>query len=230
VERGWVTEAGVEMRVKDMPVADQPRERLLASGAVALADRELLALLLGSGSRGVSAVELASRVIQHCGDLGELGRAEAHRLLAVPGVGPAKAARISAAFHLVRRAQTQPERVRVTSSSDLAHAVAPLLHGHARERLVVVVCDAGGSILRRAVVSEGDSDHTPAPIRDIITTVLTSGGAAFGLAHNHPSGSLDPSPSDLAVTAHLHLAAETVGLRLLDHLVVTDTAWRRIDA
>lgn len=216
------------MRVKDMPVTDQPRERLLASGATALADRELLALLLGSGSRDTNAVELASRLIAHCGDLGELSRAEAHRLLAVPGVGPAKAARVAAAFHLVRRAQAEPERTRITCSGDLAAAAAPLLHGHPKERLVVVVCDPRGAVIRRAVVSEGGSDHTPAPVRDIITTVLSSGGAAFGLAHNHPSGSLEPSPADLAVTARLHDAADTVGLHFLDHVIVTDTAWRRI--
>ncbi|GGO06969.1 UPF0758 protein [Microbispora rosea subsp. aerata] len=218
------------MRVKDMPLADQPRERLLASGAAALADRELLALLLGSGSRGVSAVELASQLIAHCGDLGELARSEPHRLLAVPGVGPAKAARVAAAFHLVRRAQAEPERSRITCSADIASAAAPLLHGQPRERLVVIVCDGRGAVLRRTVVTEGGSDHTPAPVRDIVTTVLLSGGAAFGLAHNHPSGSLDPSPADIEVTARLHEAADTVGLRFLDHVIVTDTAWRRIAA
>jgi DNA repair protein RadC len=216
------------MRVKDLPKTDQPRERLLSTGAAALADRELLALLLGSGSKGVSSIELASQVIAHCGDLGALSRAEAHRLLAVPGVGPAKAARVAAAFHLVRRAQSEPDRARISSSADLAALAAPLLHGQPKERLVLVVCDAQGAVLRRTVASEGGSDHTTAPIRDIIVTALTSGGTAFGLAHNHPSGSLDPSPADLDATWRLAEAAETVGLRLLDHLVITDTAWRRI--
>jgi DNA repair protein RadC len=217
------------MRVKDMPPADQPRERLLSSGPSALADRELLALLLGSGSRGVSAVELASQLIAHCGDLGELSRSEAHRLLAVPGVGPAKAARVTAAFHLLRRAQAEPERRRVTCSGDIAAVAAPLLHGCPRERLIAVICDPRGSVIRRAVISEGGSDHTSAPIRDIVTTVLVSGGTAFGLAHNHPGGSLEPSAADLDVTARLHEAADAVGLRFLDHVIVTDTAWRRID-
>lgn len=216
------------MRVKDLPLADRPRERLLTVGAAALADRELLALLLGSGGRGVSAVELASRLIAHCGDLGQLARSDPHRLLAVPGVGPAKAARVAAAFHLVRRARTEPERLRVTSSADIAAAAAPMLHGNSRERLVLVICDPRGSVIRRAVVSEGGSDQTSAPVRDIITTVLTSGGAAFGLAHNHPSGSLEPSSADIEVTIRLHEAADTVGLRFLDHVIVTDTAWRRV--
>ncbi|MEV4897254.1 DNA repair protein RadC [Nonomuraea sp. NPDC055795] len=216
------------MLVNDLPAHERPRERLMASGGAALADRELLAVLLGSGFRGSGAVELAAQVIEHCGDLGELARAEPHRLLAVRGVGPAKAARVAAAFHLVRRAQAGPERARITGSSDLAEVTAPLLRGHTRERLAIVVCDGQGGILRRTVLTEGGADHTPFPVREIITTVLTMGGAAFGVAHNHPAGTLTPSHADLTATTRLAEAADTVGLRLLDHLIITDTAWRRI--
>ncbi|MBF8187710.1 DNA repair protein RadC [Nonomuraea sp. K274] len=216
------------MRVKDLPKRDRPRERLMSSGAGALADRELLAVLLGSGFRGGSALQLAAQVIEHCGDLDGLGRSDPHRLLTVPGVGPAKAARVAAAFHLVRRAEAWPERVRITSTSDLANQCAPLLRGRVRERLVMVVCDARGRVLKRLVLTEGGSDHTVLPIREVVTEVLTSGGAVFGLAHNHPAGSLEPSEADLEATAQLAVAADTVGLRLLDHLIVTDAAWRRI--
>ncbi|SDG15224.1 DNA repair protein RadC [Sinosporangium album] len=216
------------MRVKDMPACDRPRERLFAGGAGALADRELLALLLGSGCRGLSALELASQLIAHCGDLSELARADAHRLRTMPGMGPAKAARLAAAFQLLRRVQAAPEPHRVTSSADLAAVAAPLLRGHRRERLVVVVCDPAGAVIRKTVLTEGGSDHTSSPIREIIALALTSGGALFGIAHNHPSGSLAPSDADLKVTARLREAAETVGLRFLDHLIITDRAWRRI--
>lgn len=216
------------MRVKDLPARERPRERLLSNGPTALADRELLAVLLGSGFRGSSAIDLATQVIAHCGDLSALSRAEAHRLLAVPGVGPAKAARVAAAFHLVRRAQAGPERDRITGSADLAAVAAPLLHGHPRERLVIVVCDPRGAVLRRTTMTEGGTDHTTMPIREVVTTALVAGGAAFGVAHNHPSGSLDPSEADRTATMQLAIAAEAVGLRFLDHLIITDTAWRRI--
>ena len=218
----------LRMRVKDLPIRERPRERLMASGATALADRELLAVLLGSGFRGASAMDLAAQVIEHCGDLDGLARSEPHRLLAVPGVGPAKAARVAAAFHLVRRAQSEPERARINGTADLATVTAPLLRGHSRERLVVVVCDVRGAVLRRTVLTEGGADHTAVPVRDIITAVLTAGGAAFGVAHNHPSGALEPSQADLVATVRLAEAAETVGLRFLDHLIVTDAAWRRV--
>ncbi|MFI6325910.1 RadC family protein [Nonomuraea sp. NPDC050556] len=216
------------MRVKDLPARERPRERLLANGPTALADRELLAVLLGSGFRGSSAIDLAARVIDHCGDLGELGRAEAHRLLAVPGVGPAKAARVAAAFHLVRRAQAGPERQRVSCTADLAEVAGPLLRGHARERLVVIVCDARGAVLRRTTLTEGGADHTALPVREVVATVLVAGGASFGVAHNHPSGSLVASREDLEATVRLREAAEAVDLRFLDHLIVTDGAWCRI--
>ncbi|HEX4811947.1 MAG TPA: DNA repair protein RadC [Nonomuraea sp.] len=216
------------MRLKDLSKHDRPRERLMSRGANALADRELLAVLLGSGFRGSSALDLAAQVIDHCGDLEALCRSDPHRLLTVPGVGPAKAARVAAAVHLVRRAERSPERERITSTSELAGHCAPLLHGHVQERLVMVVCDTGGRVLKRSVVTEGGADHTAMPVRELITEVLTTGGAMFGLAHNHPSGSLEPSAADLEATARLVEAAETVGLRLLDHLIITDTAWRRI--
>ncbi|MCK2219774.1 DNA repair protein RadC [Actinomadura sp. ATCC 31491] len=216
------------MRLKDLSKQDRPRERLMSRGASALADRELLAVLLGSGFRGSSALDLATQVIEHCGDLDGLGRSDPHRLLTVRGVGPAKAARVAAAFHLVRRAGAGPERERITGTADLAGHCAPLLHGHTQERLVLVVCDTGGRVLKRSVVTEGGADHTAMPVREVIIEVLTAGGAMFGLAHNHPSGSLDPSTADLEATARLVEAAETVGLRLLDHLIITDTAWRRI--
>ncbi|MFG1702304.1 RadC family protein [Nonomuraea sp. M3C6] len=216
------------MRVKDLSKSDRPRERLMASGAAALADWELLAVLLGSGFRGSSALDLAAQVIEHCGDLDALSRSDPHRLLAVPGVGPAKAARVTAAFHLVRRADAWPERERITSTSELAESLAPLLRGRRHERLVMVTCDTRGRVLKRSVLTEGGTDHTAMPIREVIREVLTAGGTVFGLAHNHPGGSLEPSPADLEATAQLVEVAETVGLRFLDHLIITEGAWRRI--
>ncbi|MEV0588135.1 DNA repair protein RadC [Nonomuraea sp. NPDC050310] len=216
------------MRVKDLPTGERPRERLLSHGPTALADRELLAVLIGSGFRGTSAVDLAAQVIAHCGDLTSLSRTDPHHLLAVPGIGPAKAARVAAAFTLVRRAAAEPERTRIRSTSDLAAVAAPLLRGHTRERLALVVCDPRGAVLRRTTLTEGASDHTLVPVRELVTTVLRSGGSSFGIAHNHPGGSLTPSPADLTATLRLVTAAETVGLHFLDHLIVTDTGWRRV--
>lgn len=216
------------MRVKDLPAADRPRERMFARGAEALADRELLALLLGSGTQGNDAVELAARLIERHGGLPALARADPHELLTLPGMGPAKAARVIAAFHLARRAAAGPERRRITGSADLAAVAAPLLRGLRRERVVVVVCDTAGAVIRATLLTEGAADRSLIPVRDVLTLVLRVGGTAFGIAHNHPSGNIEPSEPDRVVTDRLAMAAETVGLRFLDHVVLTDTAWCRI--
>lgn len=216
------------MRVKDLPEADRPRERLLRQGPEALSDRELLALVLGAGLPGCDAIELAARLIDQRGGLATLAGADAHALKRLPGVGPARAARVAAAFELARRATRAAPRRTVCGSADLAAVAAPLLRGLRHERVVVVVCDGGGGVLRAAPLTEGAADRSLIPVRDVLHAVLAVGGTRFGVAHNHPGGRLEPSPSDVRVTARLREAAETVGLRFLDHVIVTETAWARV--
>ncbi|QNE77640.1 DNA repair protein [Streptomyces finlayi] len=219
--------------MRDVPARDRPRERLLARGAEALSDRELLALLLGAGVPGQDAVELAGRLIVRHGGLYELSRLPAHELGAgLAGIGPAKTARVPAAFQLGRRAAppSPSSRQRVCGSADLASIAAPLLHGLRHERVVVVVCDGAGTVLRTSVLTEGASDRSLLPVRDVLALVLAAGGASFGVAHNHPTGRADPSEADHRATTRLAAGAAAVGLRFLDHVVVTDGGWRRVQA
>lgn len=221
------------MRIADVPVADRPRERLLNRGAEALSDRELLALLLGSGRDGCDAMELAGQLIARHGGLYELSRVTAHEMAAgLPGIGPAKAARVAAAFQLGQRAVPADagDRLRVRGSGDVAAVAAPLLKGLRHERVVVVVCDSAGAVLRTAVLTEGVADRSLLPVRDVLALVLAAGGTAFGVAHNHPTGRVEPSESDRLATARLAAGAEAVGLRFLDHVVVTDREWRRVES
>ncbi|MFF0478991.1 RadC family protein [Streptomyces sp. NPDC004284] len=217
--------------MRDVPVRDRPRERLLAQGSEALSDRELLALLLGAGVPGQDAVELAGQLIARHGGLHELSRLPAHELATgLAGIGPAKAARVAAAFQLGRRvASPSPSpRPRVHGSADLATIAAPLLRGLRHERVVVVVCDGAGAVLRTTALTEGASDHSLLPVRDVLSLTLASGGASFGVAHNHPTGRLAPSEADRRATTRLAGGAAAVGLRFLDHVVVTDGGWRRV--
>jgi DNA repair protein RadC len=216
------------MRVTDFPETDRPRERLLSSGTEVLADRELLALLIGSGTAGTDAIDLAAQLIERCGGLSRLAHADPHALLRLPGIGPAKAARIAAAFQLARRAERRSAPCRIGGSADLAESAAPLLRGLRMERVVVVACDQAGNVLRTLRLTEGGSDRSLVPIRDVLTAVLTVDGAAFGIAHNHPSGNLEPSEADRQSTLRLLKGAQVVGLRFLGHLIVTDREWRRI--
>jgi DNA repair protein RadC len=216
------------MRVTDLPMDDRPRERLLTRGAEALADRELLALLIGSGTAGTDAIDLAAQVIEVCGGLSRLARADPHTLLRQAGMGPAKAARIAAAFQLARRAENEMVPRWAGSSAGLAAVAAPLLRGLRIERVVVVSCDQAGKVLRTIRLTEGGSDRSLMPVRDVLTAALSAGAASFGVAHNHPSGTLEPSEADRRVTARLREGAEAVGLRFLGHVIVTDRQWRPV--
>lgn len=216
------------MRMRDLPETERPRERLLKVGAANLQDRELLALMFGSGVPGQDAIELGAVLIEYVGDLAALARADPYTLTRVPGVGIAKAVRVAGAFELGRRAARSPARRRISRSTDVAEEAAPYLRGLRHERVVVIVCDNNGGVLRTVSLAEGGSDQSLLPARDVLRTVLSSGGARFAVAHNHPGGSLEPSDADLEVTARLRAAAETVGLRFLDHVIVTETEWSRI--
>ncbi len=213
-----------------MPVGDRPRERLWELGAEALADRELLALLLGSGRQGRDAVALAGELIAAHGGLRGLARADPQELVTLRGVGPAKAVRVAAAFQLARRVAGTGDviRRRITTTADLAAVAAPMLRGLRYERVVVMVCDASGAVLRTTRLTEGATDRSLIPVRDVLALALTSGGASFGVAHNHPTGDPTPSAADRRATARLCEAAAAVGLRFLDHVVVTEDAWRRV--
>jgi DNA repair protein RadC len=216
------------MKVLDLPELDRPRERLLSRGAAALSDRELLALVLGSGLQGCDAIELAALLISESGGLAALATTAPHALRRLPGVGAAKAARVAAAFELARRANRTGERRRIVSSSDVAAVAAPYLRGLRHERVVVVACDTSGALLRVAPLTEGSVDRSLIPARDVLAAVLAVGGTTFAVAHNHPSGSLTPSPQDTESTARLRVAATTVGLHFLDHVILTEATWARI--
>jgi DNA repair protein RadC len=214
------------MLIADLPPAERPRERLSTQGAGSLADRELLALVLGTGgSPGLGAHHLAERMLARFGSMAALARAHPAELAGVAGVGQAKAAAVAAAFELGRRAARSPAARVVTSTADLVPVVAPLLRGRNRERLVLVVCDTANRVTSCEVISEGSAERALVPVREVAVAVLRRDGKAFALAHNHPSGALTPSAADVKATRRVRQASRALGLRFLDHLVVTETGW-----
>jgi DNA repair protein RadC len=217
------------MLIADLPPVERPRERLSTHGPAALADRELLALVLGTGvAPGLGAHHLAERLLARLGSIAALARAHPADLIGVPGVGEAKAAAVAAAFELGRRAERAPTPRVIGSTADLVTVVSPLLRGRARERLALVVCDASNRVTSCEVISEGSAARALVPIREVAVAVLRRDGVAFALAHNHPSGDPTPSAADVEATQRVREAAHALGLRFLDHLVVTDTGWCRV--
>jgi len=217
------------MLLREIPESDRPRERLLAGGVSVLSDRELLAILIGtSGVCGSGAHELADRLIAMFGGLTALARAAPVDLLRLPGIGPAKAATLTAAFELAHRSDAHAARPVLSSSAAVAAAARLSLATRSRERVIVLCCDTKLRLIGTDVVSDGSISSCPLPIRETLAAVLRRDGSAYAVAHNHPSGDPTPSQDDLRATEQLLIAGEQVGLRFLDHVIVAGRTWRSV--
>lgn len=219
---------GVTVPLRSMPIHERPRERMLRLGCAALSDAELVAVLIGGGRVGASAVDVAHELLREHHGLAGLAGARAEELSAHPGVGEAKAARVLAGVALAGRLNTPDDRAVVASSADVAALVVPALAHERTEQLLVVMLDSGHRVRRVERVAHGAVDRTPLPVREVLALVLRHDGRAFALAHNHPGGSAEPSPADLDATASMRRAAEQVGLRMIDHLIVAGSRWTSI--
>jgi DNA repair protein RadC len=212
----------------ELPERERPRERLLSLGPEALSDRELIALVLRNGRRGESALDVAGALLVDFGSLEALASALPEELSRRPGVGPAKAAALVASFRLSRAAHIPPASIVLQTAADVATVAFRELDGVRRERVIVLVCDSANRLRHVVRVSEGAIDRTLLPVREVLNAVLRHDGRAFAVAHNHPSGDVTPSDADLRALTDLSLAASTVGVRLLDHVIVGGGEWRSL--
>ena len=212
-----------------VPRHERPRERLLARGVDALTERELLALVLRNGTYGTSALDLADALLAEYGSVDALATARPEELERRPGVGPAKAAALVAAFNLGKRAGgTYAERPMLRRPEEVARIAMRELRGARRERVLVLVCDGRNRLRQVAAVSEGAVDRSFVPVREVLNAVLRHDGRAFALAHNHPDGDPEPGEADRRATSEVAAAAGIAGLRFLGHVVVAGTEWRAI--
>ena len=210
--------------IAQWPEAERPRERLLGRGAGALADAELLAVLLRSGSRGETAVDLGRRVLALAGPWGVagLGRVAVEDLSGLPGLGPAKAAAVLAALEIGRRvaAARGVSLRRLGDPQEAAQALVPEMAPLDREQFRVVLLDAKHGWLGTETVAVGGLCHVPADPREVFKPAVRRSAAAVILAHNHPSGDPTPSQQDIALTERLVAAGQLLGITVLDHLVI----------
>jgi len=210
------------MAIRDQPRQERPRERLYWNGPEALADAELLALQLGSGTAGRSASDVAREMLATYGSLAEVAAREVTELARVMGVGPAKAARLVAAFELGRRLRARTPGVRVVLSApgDVYAAFGPLMEDLPREVFRVALLDAQNGLLRDRVVSEGTLSASLVHPREVFKPALLEPAASVILLHNHPSGDPTPSREDIRLTRQLVECARLLDLRVHDHLVI----------
>ena len=203
--------------IKDLPELDRPREKLLSKGPMALSDSELLAILIGSGMKGTNALALATKIL-HKVDL-RSDKLDVAALEEIPGVGPAKASRIAAAFELVRR-HLQREGERVREAKDVLPFVQQI-RDKKQEYFVCLSLNGANEVIESRVVTVGLLDSNQVHPREVYADPLTDRAASIIVAHNHPSGTLEASPEDVALTDRLARAGKLLGIPLLDHIIVT---------
>jgi DNA repair protein RadC len=208
--------------IERWPEGERPRERLYWNGPAALADAELLAIQLGSGVHGRSAVDVAREVLATYGSLAEVASREVTELAGVPGVGPVKAARLAAAFELTRRlrARTPGRRVILAGPEEVYAAFGPLMEDLKREVFRIALLDAQNGLLRDRIVSEGTLSASLVHPREVFKPAILESAASVILLHNHPSGDPTPSREDVRLTRQLVDCARLLDLRIHDHVVI----------
>ncbi len=211
------------MALKDLPARDRPRERLLREGPSALADYELLAIVLGAGRRGESAIALAQRLLGE-GGLDGVRRRGSAGLMRTSGLGPARAAQVAAALELGRRTLDPPVRLRLDEPEQVYDYLRRRLDTQVEELLALLV-DGRLSLLGEVRVARGGRGGIGLQPADILRPAVQAGALGVLLAHNHPSGDPTPSPADVQTTRQIAQAAQLLGMQLVDHLVIGDNSF-----
>lgn len=214
-----------KLNINQWAAEDRPREKMILKGASALSDAELLAILIGSGSQEESAVSLMQRVLQSChNDLGTLGKWELQDFKKFKGLGEAKSISIMAALELGKRRNENEvtERTCISSSADIFKIFHPLLRDLPTEEFWILLLNQGNRLIDKVCISKGGIDQTTADVRVILREALLHRATQIILVHNHPSGNTRPSQEDKRLTQTVKKCAETMNIRLTDHVIITD--------
>jgi DNA repair protein RadC len=205
---------------------DRPREKFLLKGKAALSDSELLAIIIGSGSRNESAVQLCQRILASSNNnLNQLGKLSIQQLMDFKGIGEAKAISIAAALELGRRRRSQDalEFDKITSSKAVFNIMQPIIRELLHEEFWVLFLNNSNKVIHKAQLSKGGMTGTVVDTRIIFKTALEYNAISLILAHNHPSGKLVASESDKEITRKLQLAGKQMDIMILDHVIITES-------
>ena len=210
------------LRLKDQPASERPRERLVAKGAAALTDAELIAILLRTGLQGANAVEVGAQLLRKFGSLHALARASVDDLRKVRGIGRDKAVTLLAAFTLARKMAEELQRE--SPVLDTPEAIVALLKGQSLikdvETLQVLLLNTRRRLIRVEEITDGTIDSLLVHPREVFKAAIAANAAALVLAHNHPSGDPTPSEADIKVTRDLIRAGQVLKIEVLDHIVL----------
>lgn len=221
-------EKSASFSIKNWSQDDQPREKLLYKGKAALSDAELVAILIGSGNRDESAVALCKRILATVdNNLSELGKLSIKQLTEFKGIGEAKAITIAAALELGRRRRGEQalDKKKITSSNSVFELMQPVIGDLQHEEFWVIYLNNSNKVIQKNQESKGGITGTLVDVRLVIKSSLEVGAIGLVLAHNHPSGTLKPSEADKHITSKLKIAAESLDIKVLDHLIITENAY-----
>jgi DNA repair protein RadC len=211
------------LSIRNWAVEDRPREKMLAKGIQSLSDSELIALLIGSGTRKISAVELARQVLNKAGNnLDKLGKFSISDLKKLKGIGQARAISIVAALELGRRRKLSdsPETNKINGSAEVFNLMHPVLSDLSHEEFWVLILNRSNRVIEKRRISQGGITGTVTDIRMILKMAIENLATSLILCHNHPSGNLQPSDADISITRRLKESASLMDITLLDHIIV----------
>ncbi len=214
--------------IKNWSQDDQPREKLRDKGKAILSDAELVAILIGSGSREESAVDLCKRILASVdNNLNTLGKLSIKQLMAFKGIGEAKAISITAALEIGRRRRLEEglKLEKITSSRTVYDIMQPILGELPHEEFWILYLNNSNKVIQKNQLSKGGITGTLVDVRLVLKNALETGATALILCHNHPSGTLKPSQADKDITQKLKTAAQSLDIKVLDHLIVIEKAY-----
>ncbi len=217
-----------KLKIKEWSVADRPREKLLNRGRSELSSAELIAILIGSGSRDESAVDLSKKILSSVdNDLHELAKLDISDLMRFKGIGEAKAISISAALELAKRKRSSEHMVRkqVTSSRDAFEIVEEHLSGLDHEEFWIILLNRANRLIEKRNVSKGGVSGTVADAKLIFKAALSRLASSMIICHNHPSGNLKPSKADTILTEKIVEGGKNLDIAVLDHLIIGNNSY-----
>ena len=211
------------MKVKELPIDDRPREKLKLRGPQNLTDAELIAILLRTGIKGKSVLQVAQELIQKSGGLNNLSSRTSESFQKFPGIGEDKAATLLAAFELGRRADSQKKLFslkKITSPADVAEIFIPLLRDKIKEEFYLLCLNAANNISRVELISIGNLNSSVVAPREVFKVAIENNSANIILLHNHPSGNPEPSNEDITLTRQMVEAGKILNIQVFDHLII----------
>lgn len=214
--------------IKNWAEDDRPREKLLQKGKFSLTDAELLAILIGSGNRKESAVELCRRILSdNANSLNRLGKININEFTKYNGMGPAKAISIIAALELGRRRRSEEalEQKKISSSLSVFEYLQPLIGELPHEEFWIIYLNNSNKVIDKLQLSKGGITGTLVDVRLVMKKAIEVGATSIILSHNHPSGNLSPSTADKNLTTKLKTAGESLDIKILDHVIVTEKSY-----